>query len=114
MSGSIPVEEQAKAAASWAALDMLEKTAHAFGQMPGSLLGQFSLSRAWFPSEGVKTALGAEEGAVLAHVFVLTSQWLTLLPSWVLLKGAAQTTTVWKQSSQILWPRFRKPCFPIF
>lgn len=78
VSGSIPVEEQSKTAASWAALDTLEKAAHAFGQMPGSLLGQFSLSRAWFPSEGVKTALGAEEGAVLAHVFVLTSQWHTL------------------------------------
>lgn len=32
----------------------MEKAAHAFGQMPDGLLGQFSLGRAWFPSEGVK------------------------------------------------------------
>lgn len=62
MSGSIPLEEQAKTAAAWAALDALEKAAHAFGQMPGSLLGQFSLSRAWFPSEGVKTEHWGVEG----------------------------------------------------
>lgn len=33
----------------------MEKAAHAFGQMPDGLLGQFGLGRAWFPSEGVKT-----------------------------------------------------------
>lgn len=32
----------------------MEKAAHAFGQMPDGLLGQFGLGRAWFPSEGVK------------------------------------------------------------
>lgn len=52
---AFPQRNRSEAAASWAALDTSENSAHAFGQMPGSLLGQFSLSRAWFPSEGVKT-----------------------------------------------------------
>lgn len=54
-----------------------ENAAHAFGQMPGSLLGQFSLSRALFPSEGVKTREGCVGGGgeccTGLCVFVLTS-----------------------------------------
>lgn len=72
MSGSISTEEQAEAAASWAVLDTLENAAHAFGQMPGSLLGQFSLSRALFPLEGMKTGEGCECCTGLC-IFVLTS-----------------------------------------
>lgn len=71
--GSISTEEQAEAAASWAALDTLENAAHPFGQMPGSLLGQFSLSRAWFPSEGVKGAGWVSACCTGLCVFVLTS-----------------------------------------
>lgn len=44
----------------------LEKAAHAFGQVPDSLLGQFSVGRAQFPSQGVKTR--GSRGAVLAYV----------------------------------------------
>lgn len=80
VSGSISTEEQAEAVASWAALDTLENAAHAFGQMPGSLLGQFSLSRAWFPLEGVKGVGWGSACCTGLCVFVLTSSSTHYLP----------------------------------
>lgn len=118
VSGSISTEEQAEAVASWAALDTLENAAHAFGQMPGSLLGQFSLSRAWFPLEGVK-GVGWGECMLYWPVCLCPNFQQHTLPSWMFLQDAwslvrtAQTVAVCKQSTRILW--FRKEyCFIIF